>query len=143
MLDGTINTLERVFADHNHDGLNTKSMDAKYINGSGTRSTTGDEQFICGFRPRLIKITAIDDTARNGGTSWGSAISETTNKCLYTTHSALGFIGNLSTAYILWVNEDNTSDRIRAVVSKIDNSSFTLTWSDANIQCSYVWEAFG
>lgn len=131
--------------------VNVNNPIANLATGSDSRtiaSGAGDQKITCGFRPKLIKITAQAKaaTSDNNGDSVGTSSAVGTYNCLYryyyTTSSV--WVNDSRTDYIISVFPAGTGTGIaRASLTSIDNDGFTLNWVSVGVECKFIWEVIG
>jgi hypothetical protein len=148
-----LNTLTRIFLDHNHDKLNSREVTGgggggSFSAGAGARMITdgtGTTDIDCGFEPKMIKIVAVKYSAStNTGISWGTATSDSDNHCIFRNRSGGGNWENAYNAsYIIFVANDGNTLQAKATLSAIGSTGFTLNFTEIEIDCRYQWEAWG
>ena len=114
---------------------------------SRASSSTGAQKISCGFRPKIIKITAqsIASGTDNNGTSTATGDANSINN-LFRWHYTTGnvWVTNSRNDYIIYVVPEGTGDRVSsATLQSIDDDSFTLNWTYAGVLCRFIWEAYG
>ena len=117
---------------------------SKCATGRTSRSTgegTGTQKISIGFRPKLIKITAVGD-GNNSGMSWGTYTLSASNGCLAKNYDGTNWISN-SYSYIIYVWNSGGTSNGQASISSIDDTSFTLNWTQMAMTTNFIWEAYG
>ena len=108
-------------------------------------SGTGDQVIThnLGRIPKLIKIRTYQDLGTTAVVSDGSATSITAENCTTFDTSAVAGTGVTQSSTIIALVDIGGTDRGTANVTVIDSSSFTLNWTTASTNTSYLqWEAF-
>lgn len=101
----------------------------RYLLGSSSKNANGDTTITTGFPPKLIKITA--HYAQDGaGFSQGSATSTTDETSFVFYYNGTKFIPEIITGYIIYVFNASGTLAIRATLSAVTATSFTLTFSN-------------
>lgn len=122
----------------------TTSPTANYAIGYETRSSgagTGTLEIITGFQPKLIKIEAGSGTNLNYGRSNGHATDNTDYECLFWFYDG-GWKQNRS-ANIIHLFDDSATNETYAVINTIGATSFILKFDHNDIDCNFLWEAWG
>lgn len=112
--------------------------------GYETRSSgagTGTLEVTTGFKPKLIKIEAGSGNNVNYGRSNGHATSKDNGECLFWFYNG-GWKQNKAD-YIIYLIDSSSVGETYATVSAIGETSFTLDFTHNDIDCNFLWEAWG
>jgi len=122
----------------------TTTPGATYALGYETRSSgagLGTLEITTGFEPKLIMIEAGSGNNTNYGRSNGHATDITDYECLFWYYSG-GWKQNRS-ANIIHLFDASLTDETYATISAIGATSFTLDFTHNDIDCNFLWKAFG
>jgi len=101
----------------------------RYLLGTGSRNSDGSTTITTNFKPSLIKIKA--HYAQDGaGFSDGTATSTTDETTFVFYYNGTKFIPEIITGYIIYVFNASGTLAIRATLSTVTATSFTLTFSN-------------
>lgn len=122
----------------------TTTPGATYAIGYETRTSgagTGTLEITTGFEPKLIKIEAGAGNFANYGRSNGHATTTSDYECLFWYYSS-GWKQNKAD-YIIYLFDSSSVDETYATVSAIGATSFTLNFTHNDLDCNFLWEAWG
>lgn len=129
-----------------YDGTNFQMISplpVKTYNGVVTISTSTTTTITCGFRPKLIRISAFNGNTNYGVTSSNGSysVAQATNRCTYITYASGGNTFGVATDTTNCVNlaYGTGTTTVTALINNITGTGFDIvsTVSGGTAYCSY------
>ena len=120
------------------------SLGSKVKTGSGTKSAgTGTTVITTNFKPKLIRITAFQNTSTSHAKSVGTKTADTEQSIKESRYGSNDYVSYAQSAVIIDLENQAGSSEIYANISAISDTGFTINWQTCLSSCVYHWEAIG